>query len=222
MKSGITLSLYWKCQLIGWSVASLYWGYVGFIGTNFSFTLAVIHFIGDLGIYILPTHLFRNFSVKQQWHKLRPEKLLPRIIPAIAVLGLAFMILTISKTYVMRWWFEPHFSESYHPYLNQFNVTTFVTGIRLMSIWVLAYYLYHYAQREINATKESARLALVAKDAQLNQLTAQLNPHFFFNSLNNIKALVDARSERSHSLYEYVHHQSETQQREPNRRNCER
>ncbi len=60
----------------------------------------------------------------------------------------------------------------------------------LMSIWLLAYYGYHYAQREINATRESARLAIIAKDAQLNNLTAQLNPHFFFNSLNNIKAQV--------------------------------
>jgi LytS/YehU family sensor histidine kinase len=59
-----------------------------------------------------------------------------------------------------------------------------------MAIWVLAYYLYQYAQREIQATRESARLALIAKDAQLDNLRAQLNPHFFFNSLNNIKALV--------------------------------
>jgi LytS/YehU family sensor histidine kinase len=54
----------------------------------------------------------------------------------------------------------------------------------------LAYHLYHYAQREINITKENARLAIIAKDAQLNSLSAQLNPHFLFNSLNNIKALV--------------------------------
>ncbi|RYF96766.1 MAG: sensor histidine kinase, partial [Chitinophagaceae bacterium] len=53
-----------------------------------------------------------------------------------------------------------------------------------------AYYLYQYAQREIRATKESARLAMIAKDAELDNLAAQLNPHFFFNSLNNIKALV--------------------------------
>ena len=59
-----------------------------------------------------------------------------------------------------------------------------------MSIWLLAYHLYHYAQREINITKENARLAIIAKDAQLNSLSAQLNPHFLFNSLNNIKALV--------------------------------
>jgi len=59
-----------------------------------------------------------------------------------------------------------------------------------MAIWLLAYHLYHYAQREINIAKENARLAIIAKDAQLNSLAAQLNPHFLFNSLNNIKALV--------------------------------
>ena len=65
-----------------------------------------------------------------------------------------------------------------------------MAGIRLMAIWLLAYHLYHYAQREINIAKENARLAIIAKDAQLNSLAAQLNPHFLFNSLNNIKALV--------------------------------
>jgi LytS/YehU family sensor histidine kinase len=62
--------------------------------------------------------------------------------------------------------------------------------MRLMSIWALAYYLYHYAQREINTVKENAHLSIIAKDAQLNNLSAQLNPHFLFNSLNNIKSLV--------------------------------
>ncbi|WP_157682101.1 sensor histidine kinase [Mucilaginibacter mallensis] len=65
-----------------------------------------------------------------------------------------------------------------------------MAGIRLMAIWLLAYHLYHYAQREINIAKENARLAIIAKDAQLSSLSAQLNPHFLFNSLNNIKALV--------------------------------
>src|ERR1051325_1002234 len=65
-----------------------------------------------------------------------------------------------------------------------------MAGIKLMSIWVLAYYMYHYAQRELNTVKENARLAIIAKDAQLSNLAASLNPHFFFNSLNSIKALV--------------------------------
>jgi len=163
---------------------------MGYIGTNFSIILAIIHFLGDLLIYIIPTHLFRNFSVKHHWHTLRPKPLLPRIIPAVVLLGLSFMVLTIGKNYLIRLWFEHGFSENFQHYSSNAWLTTFVTGIRLMSIWVLAYYLYHYAQREIKATKESTRLAIIAKDAQLNQLAAQLNPHFFFNSLNNIKALV--------------------------------
>jgi LytS/YehU family sensor histidine kinase len=68
-------------------------------------------------------------------------------------------------------------------------VTVTATGIRLMAIWILAFHLYHYAVLQINATKENARLMLVAKESQLSNLSAQLNPHFFFNSLNTVKAL---------------------------------
>ena len=59
-----------------------------------------------------------------------------------------------------------------------------------MSIWLLAYHLYHYYQKEIITAKENAKLSLIAKQAQLDNLSAQLNPHFLFNSLNSIKSLV--------------------------------
>lgn len=190
MKVTGRLSLYWKCQLTGWSVASLYWNFMGFIGTNFSPWLAVIHFAGDLLIYVPVTHLYRTISVYRGWHQLQPRKLLTRLIPAVIILGGLFMILTIGKNHLIRYWFEYGYAGSLEDSYRAATLTTFVTGTRLMSIWLLAYYGYHYAQREINATKESARLAIIAKEAQLNNLTAQLNPHFFFNSLNNIKALV--------------------------------
>lgn len=184
------ISLYWRCQLIGWSAASLYWGVVGYTGTNFSIFLAVIHFVGDVLMYIAITHIFRNISRRLQWHLLQPGQLLIRIIPATAILGVAFMIATLWKTYLVRLVFEYDFAIPFQIYFDTQWIATLVTGIRLMAIWILAYYLYHYAQRELKATKESARLALIAKDAQLDNLSSQLNPHFFFNSLNNIKALV--------------------------------
>ena len=65
-----------------------------------------------------------------------------------------------------------------------------MAGIRLMSIWLLAYHLYHYAIREINITKENARLQLLQKDVRIQHLSAQLNPHFLFNALNTIKSLI--------------------------------
>lgn len=37
---------------------------------------------------------------------------------------------------------------------------------------------------------EALRLEILAKDAQLRALQAQVNPHFFFNSLNSVRALI--------------------------------
>jgi LytS/YehU family sensor histidine kinase len=66
----------------------------------------------------------------------------------------------------------------------------FLTGLRLMSIWILAYHLYHYYQKEIETARQNAELSIIAKQAQLDNLSVQLNPHFLFNSLNSIKSLV--------------------------------
>jgi len=184
------LSLYWKCQVIGWSVASLYWGYTGWSAPGFLFSLALLHFVSDLVIYILLTHLYRNVALKNGWHKLQLKDLVKIIVPAVIILGGCFMIITVGKIYLLRLYFNTGFSESFFHFLKYNGLAIFMAGIRLMSIWLLAYHLYHYAQREISITKENARLSLITKDAQLNNLSAQLNPHFFFNSLNNIKALV--------------------------------
>jgi sensor histidine kinase YesM len=186
----IHISLYWKCQLIGWFVASLYWQYTGYEGEGFLISLALLYFVSDVFFYILLTHIYRNLALKNGWNKLPLNELAKRIIPSIILLGLAFMIVTLGKIYVIQ---LIVFTDNVQP-LRQFIklnwLQIFMAGIRLMSIWVLAYHLYHYAQREINIAKENARLAIMTKDAQLNNLSAQLNPHFFFNSINNIKALV--------------------------------
>jgi hypothetical protein len=184
------ISLYWKCQLIGWSAASLYWA-LGSVGSpEFDWLLAGLFFVGDLLIYIPITHLYRNISLKLGWQKLSPGRLLIRIIPAIVVLGFLFLMLTWSKNYLIRYTFETGFSESFGHHFKEHWLNIFMAGIRLMAIWILAYYGYHFAQREINAVKESSRLAIIAKEAEFNNLAAQLNPHFFFNSLNSIKALL--------------------------------
>jgi len=184
------ISLYWKCQLIGWSAAALYWGLVGFLGTGFSWSLAILHFLADLCIYIGLSHLYRNCSIQLGWQKLAIRQLVWRLLPVVVLLGAAFMLLTISKNYLLRYWFEPGFALRYTEQLSAQWLPVFATGMRIMGIWLLAYYGYHFALREINAVKESSRLGMIARDAAFNNLTAQLNPHFFFNALNSIKALV--------------------------------
>lgn len=190
MKKKTAISLYWKCQLIGWSLASLYWGYIGFSGDGFNLYLGLVLFISDVVFYILLTHLYRNFAIYSHWQNLDLNNLLKRLIPTILVMGVAYTIVTALKVYFFRVWFNPHFTLPFELFFRQNWSVLLVAGVRLMSIWLLAYHLYHYAQREINIAKENARLELITRDAQLNNLSAQLNPHFLFNSLNNVKALI--------------------------------
>lgn len=190
MKQRGTISLYWKCQLIGWSVAGLYWGYAGYSGQGFNWLLGIIQFITDVAVYIIVTHVYRCIALKLGWQTLGLNKLLPRLIPAVIILGLVYLFVTVSKVYLFRVWFQSGFSEPFGDFFDFYCDSIFVAGVRLMSIWLLAYHMYHYSKREIGIAKENARLSVITRDAHLNNLSAQLNPHFLFNSLNNIKALV--------------------------------
>jgi LytS/YehU family sensor histidine kinase len=105
-------------------------------------------------------------------------------------MAFVYTLLIISKLYLVHSYFEPGFTQTFREYYISVRLQIFIGGIRLISIWVLAYYLYHYAQREIRTVKENAKLSVIAKEAQLSNLSSQLNPHFLFNSLNNIKGLV--------------------------------
>ncbi|MGB8193221.1 MAG: histidine kinase [Chitinophagaceae bacterium] len=190
MKAPAATSLYWKCQIIGWSMVALYWGYLGFTGTGFSLWLGLLHFVTDVLICIVFTHAFRLISKKYHWQELSFEKLLIRLVPATLFLSFVYMLASIIKLHVVHTNFRSDFTQSFADFYSENSVGMYIGGTRLMSIWVLAYYLYHYAQQKIKIIQEVSRLNLVAKEAQLNNLSAQLNPHFLFNSLNCIKSLV--------------------------------
>ncbi len=190
MKKVGGISLYWKLQIIGWLVTSLYWGYASFFDGNFIWKLGIADLALDVFAGILLTHLYRGFALKNGWVKLDLKRLVPRIAVAVLILSLLYMFLIVGKLYFVRLLILGDWPVSFPDFFRSSRLQIFITGTRLMSIWVLAYHLYHYSRREIEIVKENARLSLIAKETQLKNLAAQLNPHFFFNSLNNIKFLV--------------------------------
>jgi two-component system, LytTR family, sensor histidine kinase AlgZ len=191
LSTNIKISLYWKCQFIGWSVAALYWSFVGWTGGSFNPWLAVLQFVTDVLLCVWITNLYRNFVQRRRWSDLPLNLLVKRIVPAILVMGILYTVVTVLKVYIIRVLFINLAPQSLVEFFKLNGTAIFVGGIRLMSIWLLAYHFYQHSQRE-------NRLALSFKEAQLNNLHAQLNPHFLFNSLNTIKSLVavDPRSAR--------------------------
>lgn len=60
----------------------------------------------------------------------------------------------------------------------------------LFFTWSLLYFLIRYIRQFKVSELERIRLSVSLKDAQLNTLKGQINPHFMFNSLNNLRALM--------------------------------
>ena len=184
------ISTYWKIQLIAWITSSLYWGISAFFDGNFIWKIGVADLILDVSIGIMLTNIYRNFALKKGWNKLNLKILAPRIAISIVVLSVLYMLLIVGKLYLIRLIILKSNMVPFFYFLKSTQLQVFITGTRLMSIWVLAYHLYHYSRLELETVKENARLSIMIKEAQLNNLASQLNPHFFFNSLNNIKFLV--------------------------------
>jgi sensor histidine kinase YesM len=66
----------------------------------------------------------------------------------------------------------------------------FVTGVLLFVLSVFAHYLLLSYQAAQQSETRSLELDVLARDAQLTALRAQVNPHFLFNSLHSIASLI--------------------------------
>jgi LytS/YehU family sensor histidine kinase len=176
--------------LLGWSFAAAYWAFNAYISGKFDIGLALIYFMFDLFIGIGVTHAYRQLAHSRRWTQLSLSKLFRIILPAIIITGIIYAVLIVIKNYCARLLFDLHLEPTLLVAFQRNFLTLLATGIRLMAIWILAFHLYHYAMLQIRIAKENARLQVAAKEAQLNNLYSQLNPHFFFNSLNSIKAMV--------------------------------
>jgi len=181
-------SLYWLCQILGWSLVSLYWAYTVYTRDNYGVFYTLLNYVLDISIGIFLTHIYRQFARKVNWSSLPIKQLLIRLVPIVFLLAIFFSLLNNLKWY-LYWTTVIGREEDFLVKMIYWN-PILITGLRLMSIWLLAYHLYHYYQKEVVTAKENAQLSLIAKQAQLDNLSAQLNPHFLFNSLNSIKSLV--------------------------------
>src|SRR5262245_14287866 len=78
----------------------------------------------------------------------------------------------------------------------------FVTGIPLYAMSLSIHYLVFASEASREAEKRILESQVTTREAQLRALRAQLNPHFLFNSLNSINALVHTDPEGARRMCE--------------------
>jgi LytS/YehU family sensor histidine kinase len=64
-------------------------------------------------------------------------------------------------------------------------------------MWNCIYFIYHYIQKSRKQQVDTLKLEALVKELELKTIKAHINPHFIFNALNSIRALIDENPERA-------------------------
>lgn len=70
----------------------------------------------------------------------------------------------------------------------------------LFFLWIVVYTIYKTTLQIKNNKMDRMEIENTLKDSQLNALKGQINPHFMFNSLNNIRGLILENPEKSREM----------------------
>lgn len=76
----------------------------------------------------------------------------------------------------------------------------FVAGILLHGLSVASFYVILALEESRAAEARVLQTSVLARDAELKALKAQINPHFLFNSLNSISALTSVSPEKAREM----------------------
>ncbi len=71
------------------------------------------------------------------------------------------------------------------------------SSVILLSIWLLIYVVWHFVDKNRKDQFDKLRLEGMVKSLELKTIKSHINPHFIFNALNSIRALVDENPSRA-------------------------
>ncbi|WP_224999869.1 sensor histidine kinase [Cesiribacter sp. SM1] len=176
-------TVYWICQLGGWSLYGVI--NIFFFLLNGASPEQVLNLFLAVLYSLLITHAFRAWVHRRRWLKLSTGRLVPRIILAILIMSALVYGLQLATFYL-----QDNLAAGLDLTLALLNI---LTNMTIFFIWCVIYIAYHYVER-YNAT---LRYEAALNEMTLNRLKSQLNPHFIFNALNSIRALVDEDPQKS-------------------------
>jgi two-component system LytT family sensor kinase len=180
--------LYWSLQIGGWllyaviQIVSSILASQTFTGKRLAFLLI------EAFLCLMLTHFLRILISRWKWIFLPMGRLVPRVLGMVVAMSIVLYFIRIPVNLLLGRLFEPLAAFDPVTIMGQSSFYTI-----LFFLWTVFYFTYHYFDQYNKSLKYEASMI----EIELKNLKSQLNPHFIFNALNSIRALVDENPGKS-------------------------
>jgi hypothetical protein len=167
-------------QVLGWSA----FAFVNILFATLSSGVSAVQlwaFVVLALFFLVSTHFLRYIVKTYSWFKLGISQLILQSLVAILALSVVNWLGQILINVIFG-----TLNPSADFKILVILVNLFVAFL-FYAIWFLLYFLFHFLDNYNTGLKYEAKI----NEIRLNHLKSQLNPHFIFNALNSVRALVD-------------------------------
>lgn len=185
---------YWLCQVGGWGALFLTYTffYVTLIKKEIPNFYETLFFQVTLGLVI--THIMRVVIRELKFLQKNITKQIVYFLLTTVIFAAVYGALTVV--------IERNINASSgipapkHTFIEQAGMEAF-SNLFILIIWNFIYFVYHYYESNRRQEVDTLRLQALVKELELATIKSHINPHFIFNALNSIRALVDENPQRA-------------------------
>lgn len=175
--------LYWTLQFVGWFAWALNEAllYTNQYGWKWAWLFSSM---ANIALAIFLTHQYRRITKRYRWQDLSLWRMLQFNFLALVIMAILLMGLNIPLDYLFL-------QETYDVSLSPFIVIQiFFNFLKPLAIWGLIYFFFQYSNKRLEMERENDKLERAILETEGKVLRAQMNPHFVFNALNSVRALI--------------------------------
>jgi len=205
-------STYWICQILGWFSYGLTLIFFSYILEKQLSPVFYPRMVINILLGFSLTHLLRTFMVKSGLRPPMATNQWGKILILFFAYTLLFSFLISSIFEIFQLYDAGRKMTNYVlPDLSFQNIITEWNSARVIKrflislvfdtpisvIWISVYMLWHFIEFSNSEAINKIKLESLIKELELKTIKSQINPHFIFNALNSIRALVDENPTRA-------------------------
>lgn len=170
------------------------------INMFFYFTIRTLpspHFFSslflDVFVGLTVTHLMRSFYKKNNISNKEIKRQIIFMFLTTVIFSFVCAVITTWMGQILDWETDQWKKYSFGNKVLRSSYGYFL----ILIIWDFIYFTYHFVDKSRKEKNDKIRLETLVKELELKTIKSHINPHFIFNALNSIRALVDENPERA-------------------------